>query len=127
MKRKQIRFIIDCLLIGLMVSVTIIMSACSSKQISAPAQPPTLSSITVKPTSPNLAVNSTQQFTATGNYSNGSTMDITSEVTWTSLDITVATISPGGLATGITPGESSISASLSGINSSPAIDLLVEP
>jgi len=78
----------------------------------------TLSSISVTPAYPsNLNVGSTQQFTATGMYSDGSTEDITSQVTWDSSDTQTAIISSAGLATGVADGITSITASLSGVTS----------
>src|SRR5439155_11839338 len=52
----------------------------------------------------------TQQFTATGTYSDGSTLDVTSSATWVSSNSAVATITVGGLATGVAQGTSQISA-----------------
>jgi trimeric autotransporter adhesin len=86
-----------------------------------------LSSIAVTPSSPdNLPVGSNQQFTATGTYSDGSNADITSEVTWASDTTATATVSSGGLVTGIAGGIASISATLGGVTS-PSIILTVEP
>jgi hypothetical protein len=77
-----------------------------------------LTSIAVTPGNPyNLSVGSTQQFTAIGTYSDGSTEDITSAVTWNSSDAGVAIISPNGLATGIADGSTDITASLSAYTS----------
>jgi hypothetical protein len=77
-----------------------------------------LTSIAVTPGNPyNLSVGSTQQFTATGTYSDGSTEDITSAVTWNSSDTGVAIISPNGLATGVADGSTDITASLSAYTS----------
>jgi uncharacterized protein YjdB len=66
-----------------------------------------------------LTIGFTQQFRAYGTYADGSTVDITKDVTWTSSDTTVATISPTGLSTGIATGTTNITASLSGIISLP--------
>jgi len=80
----------------------------------------TLSSIAITPASPsNLAVQSTQQFTATGTYSDGTTVDLTSEVTWASSDTTIATIDATGLATGILNGNTNITATFAGVSSPP--------
>ena len=76
---------------------------------------PTLTSIVVMPASPSILIGAAQQFTATGTYSDGSTQDITSQVTWNSSDTTVATIDTGGLATGISAGATTISATLSDV------------
>jgi hypothetical protein len=80
--------------------------------------PATLSSIAITPANPSISKGATQQFTATGTYSDSSTQNLTASVTWTSGTTTVATINAAGLATGVGPGTSSITASLSGVTSS---------
>ena len=82
---------------------------------------PTLSSIAVTPAPASIEVGATQQFTATGTYSNGMTAVITSTVTWTSSSTANATISSGGLATGVAAGSTTITASLSGISGPAAL------
>lgn len=72
----------------------------------------TLTSIVVTPDDGSLNVGATQQFTATGHYSDNSTANITSTVTWDSSDDTYATITSGGLATGVAAGVPTISATL---------------
>ena len=52
----------------------------------------TLTSIAVTPANPIIAPGATQQFTATGTYSDGTTQDITTSVTWSSSDTTDAPI-----------------------------------
>ena len=75
------------------------------------ALPPTLNSITVTPSNPTLAVGSTQQFTATGLFTDGSTQNITNQVTWSSSNTGVATVSTAtGLATANSAGSSVITA-----------------
>jgi hypothetical protein len=79
---------------------------------------PTLSSIEIQPESPaNLTVGSTGQLTAIGTYSDGSTEDITSQVTWTIYDTAIATVSSAGLATGVMAGNAYITAALSIVTS----------
>ena len=78
---------------------------------------PTLVSISVTPASPTIAVGGTQQFTATGTYSDGSNQNLTSAATWASGTTTVATINNSGLATGVTAGTSNITASVGGVTS----------
>lgn len=89
------------------------------------AAPPTLQSITVSPTSASISVGATQQFTATGHYSNSTTQTLSSGVTWNSSSTTYATISATGLATGVAGGSTSITASSSGVVSAPAAALAV--
>jgi hypothetical protein len=111
------------LVLILIAAVPLIMAACSSTP--SPTPTATLSSITITPGVPvNLAVGSTQKFSATGDNSGNSTYDITTQVTWTSSNPAIATISSSGLATGIAPGSTTITASLSGV-SSRAIPLTV--
>lgn len=78
----------------------------------------TLLSITVTPASPSVAKGLTKQFTATGNYSDASTVDLTSLVTWASTATSVAPVSNAagskGLATAAATGTSTISATYSG-------------
>jgi hypothetical protein len=58
-----------------------------------------LQSISVAPVNPSVAAGLTQQFTATGNYSDGTTQALTSGVTWSSGNTAVATVNASsGLA-----------------------------
>ena len=76
----------------------------------------TLQSIAVTPSNPSISPSKTQQFTATGTYSDGSTKNITTTVTWASSNNAVATIGTStGLATGMTAGTSQITATLGGV------------
>ena len=84
-----------------------------------------LSSIAVTPLNPSIKAGSTQQFKATGTYSNNSTQDITSEVTWSSSNTAVATVNSAGLATGIAGGSSVISATQSSVSGDTTV--IVQP
>src|SRR5216684_2634258 len=86
----------------------------------------TLVSIAVTPASPTITKGATQQFTATGTYTDSSTADITNSVTWNSSNGAVASISSGGLATGLTTGNSNITAT-SGAFTSNTAALTVNP
>jgi hypothetical protein len=77
-----------------------------------------LVSITVTPTNPSVAASQQQQFTATGNYSDGGHQDITNSVTWSSGALAIATISGGGLATAVAPGSTTIQATSGSIKGS---------
>jgi Bacterial Ig-like domain (group 2)/Galactose oxidase, central domain/Kelch motif len=74
-----------------------------------------LASISVTPMNPSIAAGNMQQFTATGMYSDGTTQNLTSAVAWSSMPASVATIAPGGLATAMMTGSSTIGATMSGI------------
>jgi hypothetical protein len=75
----------------------------------------------------NLAAGKTQQFKAVGSYSDGSTPDITSQVNWMSTYTDIATISAAGLATGLKPGQTEITASLSGVTSNGITLTVISP
>jgi len=76
---------------------------------------PKLVSITITPAEPYLSKGMTQQFTATGNYSDKTTQDITSSVKWSSSSANVVTVKPSGLATaGAKLGIASVTASFDG-------------
>lgn len=77
----------------------------------------TLTSISVSPASPTVANNFTRQLTAIGHYNNGTTLDITSQVTWSSATTSVALVGPAtGIVSGIAPGTSVITATLGSIS-----------
>lgn len=80
--------------------------------------PAVLLSIAVTPANPSIAKGATQQFTATGSNSDGTIQNITATVTWTSSNVAVATISAGGLASGVATGTTTIQASLGTIRGS---------
>jgi hypothetical protein len=77
----------------------------------------TLVSIAVTPSAPTITTGHTQQFVATGTYSDASTANITSTVTWASGTTAVATINATGLASGLTAGTTAITAALGGVTS----------
>jgi trimeric autotransporter adhesin len=75
-----------------------------------------LNAITIAPANPSIPVNTIQQFTATGSYSDGSSADLTSLVTWSSSSIGVATVNATGAVTGIAAGSTLITATLNSVS-----------
>ncbi len=89
--------------------------------------PPTLVSIKVTPADVSIPADSTQQYIATGTYSNSSsTADITGSVTWESSNILVATINASGLATTEAEGNTTITAKLDGKEGSTTLNVTTE-
>jgi len=77
-----------------------------------------LSSVVVTPATPvTLAIGASQQYQVTGINWDGSTADISSQVTWDSDTPAAATISSTGVATAVGVGTANITASVSGITS----------
>ena len=89
--------------------------------------PPTLQSITVAPGSYSIEEGQTGEFTATGNYSDLSTVDLTSTAAWSSSTPGVATISATGMASGVAAGSSNITATQDGVVSNTAVLTVTEP
>jgi len=77
---------------------------------------PSLVSIEISPTNPNIGLGTTQRFTATGIYSDSSIQTLTSRVTWSSSNNSVATINTLGLATSVSSGTTSITATLGNVS-----------
>jgi hypothetical protein len=85
-----------------------------------------LVSVAVTPANPSIGAGGTLQFQATGTYSDNSTLDLTSQVTWSSGTQTVATIN-AGLATALTVGTSLITATVNGISGSTTLTVTTAP
>ena len=84
----------------------------------------TLTGLAVNPPSATIPAGTTQQFTATAQYSDGSTQNVTSSASWVSSSTTTATISSAGVATAVIAGSTSIKATFGGLTST-AVPLTV--
>ena len=103
-------------------STTILATSGSiSGSTSLTVTPATLVSIAVTPANASIAAGTQQQYTATGTYSDGSHQNLTSSATWTSSATSVATISSGGLATGVAAGSTTIKATSGSISGSTSL------
>jgi Protein of unknown function (DUF3443)/Bacterial Ig-like domain (group 2) len=84
--------------------------------------PKTLVSIAVTPSNPSIDLGTTQQFSATGTFSDNTTQDLTTSVIWDSSATSVATISnvagSNGRATSVGTGTTTIMAVSGGISAS---------
>jgi hypothetical protein len=79
------------------------------------AQPKTLVSIAITPANVGITAGATQQFSATGTFSDNSAQDLTATATWSSSSPAVATISATGLATSGAAGATVITALSAGV------------
>jgi hypothetical protein len=84
----------------------------------------TLQSIAVTPANSSAGVGMTQQFMATGIYSDKSTQNLTAQVTWSSGTPGTAAISTGGLVTARTTGSSTIGAALGAVSGSTLLTVM---
>jgi uncharacterized protein YjdB len=81
---------------------------------------PSLSSITIAPAVFSIASGQSKQLSALGVYSDGSSLDVTGQVVWTSLSNSYATVDSSGLVTGVSAGSSTITATLGSIHGTAA-------
>ena len=106
-------------------SISASLGTVTSPMASLTVTPATLVSIQVTPPSPSIANGLTEQFTATGVYTDKSTQDLTTAVTWASDTASVASISNAGGSNGVATasgvGTSNISATLNGVTSPNAV------
>lgn len=84
---------------------------------------PVLQSIAVSTTTPSLLSLTSGTFQANGVYSDGTSVDVTSQVAWSSGNTSIATITATGTATALSEGTTSISATYGGVTG--AADLKV--
>lgn len=76
----------------------------------------TLTSIAVTPSNSAITLGSSQTFVAQGSFTDGSTVNITVQVAWSSSNAAVATINSSGVASSASKGTTTIQASLNGVN-----------
>jgi FG-GAP-like repeat/Bacterial Ig-like domain (group 2) len=87
-----------------------LLASCGGGSNTPPTPPtPTLQSVSVSPSGASVVAGKTQQYSATGTYSDG-TMKALSTVDWTTSDTTIATINSTGLLTGVKQGSVMVSA-----------------
>jgi uncharacterized protein YjdB len=87
--------------------------------------PAPLVSIAVTPTSATLKVGQVQQYVATGTYADGTTADLTSQVTWSSDAATVVAVDTSGKTTGMSPGTAHITAVQGNVNGQTSVTVAV--
>ncbi|MHB8875493.1 MAG: beta strand repeat-containing protein, partial [Myxococcaceae bacterium] len=87
----------------------------------------TLADIYVSPALPKIGVDTTVQFQASGVWTDGSTGDLTPDVTWSSSAPAVASIGAAGLATGLSGGQTVITASYVGFTDATTLTVTAAP
>lgn len=105
---------------GLAVGVSTIyasINGISSNLATLTITAPVLTAITVSPATATVIQGLTTNFTATGTYSDGTTANLTNQVTWLSNAAVVAIMNTVGSATAMGVGNAAITATLNGITS----------
>ena len=104
-----------------------LLASCSSRPASSNGNnggspgPATLSGVSVSPNAASVGVSSSVSFKATGQYSDGTTQDLTPSAQWSSSDSSVAGISSPGVVTGTCSGTATISAQSGGFSGSASL------
>lgn len=86
-------------------------------------QPPTLVSILISPSNPAIGKSKTLQLSATGAYSDGSQQDLTATATWGTTQAAIASVSAGGMVTGVAAGGAQISAVYQGVTGTDGVSI----
>jgi uncharacterized protein YjdB len=84
-------------------------------------QAQTVSSLSITPSAPAVNIGGTTQLTVTATYSNGSSSNISSGVTWTTADTRLVSVSGSGVVSGIASGNVGITASYQGHTASTSV------
>ncbi len=107
---------------GIAILLCLMCAGCSGFFIN-----PAISSIFITPSAGTLSVGTSMQLTATASYSDLSTSPLTgSSVGWSSSDNTIATVTNGGLVTGVATGTATITASAQGVSGTATITVTVQ-
>jgi 6-phosphogluconolactonase (cycloisomerase 2 family) len=88
------------------------------QQTQPPTPPVALTALAVSPSSSTVAKGLTQQFSATGTFSDGTTRDISTAVQWASSDQTIATVDASGFARSLSIGSATIEARSGSVSAS---------
>jgi hypothetical protein len=80
-----------------------------------------LSRLEISPSNPQLALGTTLDLSALGLYSDGSSQDLTQQVSWNSANTSILTINGGGRVQTLSVGGTSVSATVAGISASQTI------
>jgi hypothetical protein len=87
--------------------------------------PAALVSITVAPQSISLTPNHSVQLSATGTFSDGTTLDVTAKVSWSTSASGIVTISRGGLLTAQALGTTTVSATANAVSAADSVTVVL--
>ena len=99
-----------------LVAASLYLAGCPGPSATA-----SLTSFTVTPSAVSLEVGKTQALTVTGTYSDGSTSALTTELTFTSDDASVASVSAAGVVAGIGRGTTNVTVASGSVSSLVAV------
>jgi len=95
----------------------------SSAQIDVTISAASLTQIALSPDAPNLPLGTQLNLSATGLYSDGSSQNLSNQVSWNSADSSILTIDASGLVKPQSTGSSIVSASLAGVTANTLVTI----
>ena len=103
---------------AVVVATALFAIACGNSSTSAT----TVSSLSITGTAPKIGA--TAQFTATATMGDGSTQDVTTQATWQSSNVAVATVSSTGVVSGVGTGSVVVQAVYQTVSASDSLVLV---
>ncbi|MCP5013775.1 MAG: hypothetical protein GY938_00660, partial [Ketobacter sp.] len=100
-----------------MVSVQVTKDGITSNTLEVEVTNAVITDIIVTPALLTVAKGQTEQLTATAIYSDGTSLNVSSSVTWTPVDTNIVTVSPEGMLSGVVEGTTTVTATQDGITS----------
>ena len=113
---KNIRSILVCVLL---LIHSVILTGCKNGDSGLLSGENTITALQLTPASVTLAVNTTQQYLVTAYYADGTTKNVTNQVTW-SFDSEIASLQ-NNVATALKNGQTDITATLGNVTSNNAV------
>lgn len=101
----------------------LLLGGCGGGGSSQSVPAPVLLSIAVAPAVPSLVIGQQVQFVATGLYSDQSSKNLSAQATWSSTSPSVATIGASGLASALTPGDTTVTASVQALSATVQLNI----
>ncbi|MCG9789787.1 Ig-like domain-containing protein [Vibrio mediterranei] len=97
--------------------VTATKDGVTSNRVDVDVSAAVITSIQVTPSPVNVAKGQTQQLVATATYSDSTSSSVTESVTWIPVDTDTATVTSGGLLSGVKEGNTTLTATRDGVTS----------
>jgi N-acetylneuraminic acid mutarotase len=112
------------LVLGVAAGQSDIIAASGTASASLPVVVPnaTLQSLAIAPAPFTTGVGIARQMTATGTLSTGDTVNLSTNATWTTSDVSIATVT-GGLVSGVAPGSATVTAKVGAISGTATLNV----
>lgn len=115
-----------------LIIVAVLAAACADSGTTSTDGPtgpssPTVTSVTISGTLAITNIGQTSQLSATAHFAKGTTQNVTSQATWSSSNVAIATVTAGGLVTSTGVGDATITASYQSVSGSTRVTVTRPP